>query len=70
MIDKLQSFLAGRQTMSSLVKNGIYILTLVAGSFLICKYAFGTHLDKEWLLGALLVPLAFILIQPLLRNKG
>lgn len=56
--------------MPKLVKNGLYILTLVGGSYLICKHLFGTEPDNEWLMGALIVPLIAILAQSCFKERG
>jgi hypothetical protein len=43
--------------MRNIIMNGLYILSVVAICFLLCKYAFNVSVDNQWLLGALIVPL-------------
>lgn len=56
--------------MPKLVKNGLYILTLVGASYLICKHWFNTEPSNEWLMGALIVPLIVILAKSWFKERG
>mgnify|MGYP003407013883 CR=1 FL=1 len=55
--------------MNRLLKNGLYILTLVAISFFLCKYMFNITIDNQWLFGASIIPLIILLLPSLIKNR-
>jgi hypothetical protein len=56
--------------MHKLLKNGLYILTLVAFSFFLCKYMFNTTINNQWLFGALIVPLIILLLPSIFKKRN
>ncbi|MBI6885179.1 hypothetical protein [Pseudomonas putida] len=68
-VDKLQEYFLGF-VMTSLIKNALYILATVAGSFLISHYIFKIEVDQEWLFGAMIVPLIVIIILGLGKARS
>lgn len=56
--------------MPKLLKNALYILTVIAVSFVICKYVVGIEVSNDWLYGALLVPLIAVIANSWGQEKN
>lgn len=56
--------------MPKLLKNALYILTVVGVSFAICVYVVGINVSNDWLFGALLVPLIALIANSWGQEKS